>query len=180
MACYYAGAVLLSIMKGRQRRKVTNLACCSLLPQQLISSPIVTKQNKGEGKLRVADLAKLTTLRYLDLSHNELEFFPGAFFAKWPRMERLWLSHNMLTVLPVEISQLAATLEEVHLEHNRLEALPIELAKLNRLRVLKLDDNTIAELPAQLGVMTQLEQLDVGTQNGRLRYPLLQTDVNTY
>ncbi len=125
----------------------------------------------AEECLRLADLVGMTRLRCLDLRNNQITALPPGCFARWTNMERLWLSHNQLSALQADgIGCLAATLQELHLGHNRLDCMPAEMAKLTRLRALSIEGNLIVELPAQLGILTQLERLDVGSQNGRLRF----------
>lgn len=85
-------------------------------------------------------------------------------------MQSLLLSHNQIPLLPPEIVCLAPTLKDLDLTHNKLEQLPPEMAKLTALRKLFIEQNCITELPAQLGNLTHLEVLEVGSQSGRLRY----------
>jgi hypothetical protein len=119
----------------------------------------------------LTDLGELATLRHLDLSRNQLIATPPGWFVRWTNMERLWLSHNQISTLPADdLGRMGRTLVELYLDHNKLAAVPAELAKLSRLRVLTLDENLIEELPAQLGTLTQLERLEVGKQQGHLRY----------
>jgi Leucine-rich repeat (LRR) protein len=137
---------------------------------KLINHALAHSNVAAEQCLRLADLGAMTRLRCLDLHDNGITALPPGCFARWANMERLWLSRNQLSELPVEVGCLARTLRELHLDHNRIDRVPTELAKLTCLRVLTLAANLIVELPAQLGVLTQLERLEVGSQNGRLRY----------
>jgi len=124
--------------------------------------------------LQLADLAEMTKLRYLNLVNNRITTLPSCCFAGWTNMECLWLDCNKLTTLPNHtIKHMAGTLRELHLSGNQLNTLPIELALLTQLNILTLQDNHLVELPPQLGVLSKLSKIEVGKQNGNLRFLLL-------
>lgn len=109
----------------------------------------------------------LDQLRVLDISNNCLSSVPPSCFAQWHRLEKLIASDNKMNSL-VDIG-LVTSLKELDLHNNRLRTLAPEIANLKQLVNLNLEGNCLSELPAQLSTM-QLEKLEVGLQNGCIRY----------
>lgn len=116
-----------------------------------------------------AQFGQLTQLKCLDLSHNGISGIPAVCFMGLTQLEKLWLGGNALTSLGVDIGAMLS-LRELHLSHNRLTALPPEIASLKQLKVLNVEDNSLVELPAHLSTIPFLNKLQVGSQNGCLRY----------
>lgn len=87
-------------------------------------------------------------------------------------LRKLWLNGNNFTsLIGVELSGLSS-LKRLDLSRNRLNSLPPGIASLKKLKALSIEDNSIAELPAQLGSLP-LEELKVGNQNGCIRCHLI-------
>ena len=86
----------------------------------------------------------LTQLRTLNLSYNELDDIPQNALRKWPNLQELYLSGNDLRSIPSD-------------DLLRMENHP--------LRVLHLNSNKFQVLPAELGKMTKLAVLDVGSNS---------------
>ena len=85
-------------------------------------------------------IASLPNLRVLNLSFNEIYEVPQETLSKNDKLEALYLSGNKLTSLPAE-----------------------DLEKLQQLRVLHLNGNKLQTLPSELGALTSLQHLDVGS-----------------
>ena len=86
-------------------------------------------------------LANLTSLKTLDLSHNQLQSFPPYLYSL-PHLDYLNLSHNHLQSLPVEGAENLNTLE-INLSSNSLPSLPAALSKCKRLKVLRVEENCL-------------------------------------
>jgi Leucine-rich repeat (LRR) protein len=114
----------------------------------------------------------LTQLKCLDISHNGLSVIPAACFTGLVNLEKLWLGGNALTALGVDIGAMSS-LQELDLSNNRLTALPPEMASLKQLKDLNVENNLLAELPAHLSTIPFLNKLQVGPQNGCMRYACL-------
>jgi Leucine-rich repeat (LRR) protein len=80
---------------------------------------------------------KVSTLRILSLSSNQLEEFPAEFFVVMTSLTHLNLSNNLISKVPKKISCLKL------------------------LRILRLSDNEIAHLPLEIPLLANLESLDV-------------------
>ena len=85
-------------------------------------------------------VAQLPELRVLNLSFNEIFEVPPTTLSKLSKLESLYLSGNKLTSLPAE-----------------------DLEKLSKLRTLHLNGNKLKTLPSELGTLTALQHLDVGS-----------------
>jgi adenylate cyclase len=79
-------------------------------------------------------------LRVLNLSFNDIQDMPSAFFKNLTRLEELYLSGNKLASIPTE-----------------------DLHRLERLSVLFLNGNRFMTLPHELGQLYSLTVLDVGS-----------------
>eukprot|EP00741_Cyanophora_paradoxa_P015982 tig00000042_g15428.t1 len=97
-------------------------------------------------------------IQELDLGGNKLARIPGAELAKLTNLKKLWLSGNQLTSLPSEIGALAA-LQELHVEGNQLTALPPEIGLLC-LQKLDASNNQLTALPPDINRLFALQQLN--------------------
>jgi Leucine-rich repeat (LRR) protein len=104
-------------------------------------------------------LAKLTALRYLNISDNALTTLPEPVCAMTGLIE-LRASGNQLESLPAAIGRLSR-LRELHLRDNRLAALPDAVADLHELRQLDLRGNPLTTLSDRLASLPRLEKLDL-------------------
>jgi hypothetical protein len=119
-------------------------------------------------------LLDLTQLRQLSLGHNKFQELPD-WLGRFTRLQRLGLSCMELTSLPKSLGDLQE-LEYLYLGSretigfwsysddplsNRLSASPGSIFKLNKLKVLGLDQNQITDLPVNLLKLENLKELDL-------------------
>ena len=95
-----------------------------------------------------AEIGRLSALRVLDLSYNQLTSLPMEIW-QLTSLERLDLDGNQLTSLPAEIGQLTS-LRQLSFRHNQLTSVPAEIGGLTSLRELSLSDNEMPSLPAEI------------------------------
>lgn len=105
------------------------------------------------------DIAQLTELEVLRLSHNEIDRIPAA-LAKLTKLRELALREQKLTELPDAIGELAS-LEKLELYRNEIKVLPTTIRKLTKLSFLELNQNPIEKLPPEIGSLTALTKLEV-------------------
>jgi hypothetical protein len=106
-----------------------------------------------------SSLARLTKLRYLNISENAFEIIPESVCAM-ASLTELRASDNQLTSLPDSIGQLAS-LRELHLRNNRLTTLPESVEMLPELRQIDLRGNPVTHLPAAITSLPKLDKLDL-------------------
>lgn len=87
------------------------------------------------------------TLRYLDLSGNNITTVPRTFCCKMDRLTTLRLEQNQLQTLPIEVKFLK-NLVVLMLSHNQLRMLPSTITDLKNLRQLGVSNNKLSQLPA--------------------------------
>jgi Leucine-rich repeat (LRR) protein len=122
-----------------------------------------------------AELAQLSSLERLDLSHNALTHVccrpsRGALC----RLTWLDLSHNRLDSIPSTLFQQCSSLEWVDLSHNDLPSFPDGLeSSQSSLLVLNLSNNHIGVLTDTLAQLTRLEVLDLSHNDGLREIPSL-------
>lgn len=120
------------------------------LDLETLTGPIIPPIMKSLQRLYLADnrynedifdaVAHLYNLRVLNLSFNEIFEIPPGTLSRNEKLEALYLSGNKLTSLPAE-----------------------DLEKLQNLKVLHLNGNKLQTLPSELGALTSLQHLDVGS-----------------
>ena len=145
----------------------------------------ITAEDKELSGILPSDLAKLTELRSLDLSGNQITGTVPSWLTHLKNIEVLNLGDNSLTgSVPSDISNATklktlnlrnnqltgavptslgtlANLENLVLNDNRLTGtIPVELASITTLRDLRLFDNNLTGgVPSQLGNLSNLEDL---------------------
>jgi leucine-rich repeat protein SHOC2 len=107
-----------------------------------------------------AEVGRLTALRELGLSENQLTSVPAE-VGQLAALRELRLDDNDLTSLPVEIGQLTS-LTELYLDYNQLTSLPVEIGQLTSLEGLYLVRNRLTRVPAEIGQLTSLRWLSLG------------------
>eukprot|EP00092_Neocalanus_flemingeri_P025717 GFUD01027881.1.p1 GENE.GFUD01027881.1~~GFUD01027881.1.p1 ORF type:complete len:709 (+),score=176.51 GFUD01027881.1:57-2183(+) len=109
------------------------------------------------------DFTNLVNLSYLDLSHNELQFFPES-LSQLPNLQFLNVSHNYLTCLPPSLKS-ATSLRHLDLSWNRLVEVPMWVGQLGRCLKLSLSGNPIGdamEFPKNVGkTCRRIQYLDM-------------------
>ena len=80
-------------------------------------------------------------LRVLNLSFNEIQDLPPAFFRNMVHLEELYLSGNKLTSIPAEDLHRLTRLTTLYLNGNKLHTLPQELGKVTNLTILDVGSN---------------------------------------
>ena len=104
-----------------------------------------------------AEIGRLSSLRELDLSYNQLTSLPAEIW-QLTALQVLALNDNQLTSVPAEIGQLT-WLERLWLNNNQLTSVPAEIGQLTSLERLSLYDNQLTSLPAEIWQLTSLEEL---------------------
>ncbi|HAS43487.1 MAG TPA: hypothetical protein DCS93_23610 [Microscillaceae bacterium] len=106
------------------------------------------------------ELASLTSLKKLDLNHNNLETLPD-WIGQLTRLENLNLWGNKLKTLSESIGQLQQ-LKVLQMDGNKLAKLPQSIGQLAHLEELILESNALTALPENIDQLTQLKVLDLG------------------
>ena len=107
-----------------------------------------------------ACIGRLTALRWLNLSDNQLTSVPAE-IGQLTSLEELYLDDNKLTSVPAEIGQLAS-LQLLNLSDNQLTSLPAEIGQLTSMKGLWLCGNRFTTLPVEVGRLTSLQGLSLG------------------
>lgn len=89
------------------------------------------------------ELAKLTELQVLNLSYNDLIEVPAGALGRLPRLTELYLSGNRLSGLPSDDFENNQSLRVFHVNANKLHSLPAELGKMSHLGVLDVGSNNL-------------------------------------
>ncbi|KAM3835883.1 volume-regulated anion channel subunit LRRC8D-like [Diretmus argenteus] len=106
-------------------------------------------------------LLALTSLRTLDLQHNNLRTLEELLsLVHLRRLSCLRLAHNRVLALPASVGVLRG-LELLDLANNQLQNLPPALFTLHRLRRLLLAGNLLEELPVEVQALQLLTELDL-------------------
>jgi len=100
---------------------------------------------KGLTRLTAETFNNNTSVKFLDLSNNNLTGSIPAEIRKMQNLEDLNASHNNLTGIPAEIGQLSH-LEKIDFSYNALDTMPQEIANLkNNLKEFNLTGNKYSE-----------------------------------
>jgi len=99
----------------------------------------------------------LQSLRFLDLSRNQLSYLPTA-ICELP-LQALVVNNNRLVSLPEEIGKMS-TLMELDASCNEITHLPVQIGDLSALKVLDLRRNHLQEIPIEISYL-QLSTLDL-------------------
>lgn len=89
------------------------------------------------------ELAKLVELQVLNLSYNDLIEVPAGALGRLPRLTELYLSGNRLSGLPSDDFENNQALRVFHVNANKLHSLPAELGKMSHLGVLDIGSNNL-------------------------------------
>jgi Leucine-rich repeat (LRR) protein/GTPase SAR1 family protein len=109
-------------------------------------------------------VAMLTDLHTLSLSKNQFNAIPPAVYSLGS-LRSLGMDHNPLNTLSRDhvdlLGRFLPHLQELNLSFAGVDVLPPELTRLQALRVLRASGNRIADVPANITQMTNLEVLDL-------------------
>jgi len=112
-----------------------------------------------------SSLAKLTKLRYLNISENAFEAWPESISGMKSLIE-LRATDNRLTSIPDSVGRLAR-LRELHVRNNQLASLPESIGALEELRQIDLRGNPLTHLPDAIARLPRLDKLDLRWVNMR-------------
>jgi len=107
--------------------------------------------------------APLKSLRYLDLSYNNLNTFPTG-TASNKKLKELILSNNKIT-LENDAIDLHPTLEKLDLGKNKITRVPASIQQFPQLKLLKFNHNQITAVDPAINRLTKLEQLSFYSNN---------------
>ncbi|XP_050459108.1 leucine-rich repeat-containing protein 47-like [Cataglyphis hispanica] len=102
-------------------------------------------------------LCNLPQLKILNLASNLLESIPS--LRKNVALSVLNIGNNKLKIFPDVCYAELICLSEIYVNNNKIKQIPITIKQLSGLRVLNLECNLFADLPAELTEINQLEQL---------------------
>jgi hypothetical protein len=105
------------------------------------------------------DIRHLKSLEVLKLDHNEIEEIPEL-IGDLEKLVWLILNDNKIKTLPEAIGKLRL-LEELHLDHNQLVELRNSIGNLKSLVKLFLENNRLEKLPDTINGMESLRQLSL-------------------
>ncbi|KAK5148335.1 hypothetical protein LTR04_000672, partial [Oleoguttula sp. CCFEE 6159] len=89
------------------------------------------------------ELALLPELRIVNLSYNELYDIPPRTIRRWQHLTELYLSGNDLRSLPSEDLEEVTSLKVLHINSNKFQVLPAELGKVTKLAILDVGSNML-------------------------------------
>lgn len=123
----------------------------------------------GRGKESLSpDIARITYLASLDISHNELSELPES-LSELHYLQGFYATDNRLTKFPVQIL-LLPVLEKVDLSGNQITHIPPEISVMNQLTRLTIDRNALTSIPVELYGLAQLSVLELA-ENGLQTLP---------
>jgi len=123
-----------------------------LLPQ------LESLQLSGMGLIHLPSLsANCSSLKYLDLSRNQISFIPPSFL-RFSQLKSLNLEYNHLDQLPPLANRLLS-LQKINLRGNQFQTFPASLQNLKKLNYINLSCNKIQEIPKSIREMKNLEHL---------------------
>ncbi len=109
---------------------------------------------------KVPNIAGLTVLEYLNLSHNKIDSIPNS-IGDLKALTSLKMGDNKLKVLPDTIGDLL-NLQSLSLYDNQLNSLPESFGSLLNLKYLYLKRNEIVSLPDSIGNLSSLRFFYIG------------------
>ncbi|XP_078076963.1 malignant fibrous histiocytoma-amplified sequence 1 [Mustelus asterias] len=129
-----------------------------LLPEDILKQSQINHLNLDRNRLKnVAGLLKLSNLKILILSKNELVDFPSGIGAL-RYLEKLHLNQNKIYRIPEGIFSRLPGLKHLKLNNNRLTDFPGDLICCKELQYLNLSHNVIKEIPEAIATLGKLEE----------------------
>ena len=127
----------------------------------------IVEANKKSEKLRNDEIRALGWDQ-IDLSVQKLKFIPTTLYTGLESQTRLGyalsadFSHNVLEVLPgKDFLYWCSGLRVLKLAENRLKTLPADIEKLLNLEILELNANRLESIPEAMSMLTSLQRLDL-------------------
>ncbi|KHJ43888.1 leucine Rich repeat-containing domain protein [Trichuris suis] len=108
---------------------IDNLSELSPRQKEVIASKVVRLNLAGNNLKVLTDpsvFLSLSSMAYLDLSHNEIFHISDTFFMLTPGLESISMEDNRLSSLPVRALRNVAKLRYLVLDHNSIRTLPTE------------------------------------------------------
>ncbi|XP_041052853.1 malignant fibrous histiocytoma-amplified sequence 1 homolog isoform X1 [Carcharodon carcharias] len=146
-----------NVDRSRERLKV--------LPEDILKNPQINHLNFDRNRLKnVTNLSKLTKLKTLILSKNELVDFPEIGSLQY--LEKLHLNQNRIQQIPEGILPRLPLLKQLKLNNNRLTDFPGDLICCKELQYLNLSHNVIKKIPKTIATLGKLEEFYI--ENNKL------------
>jgi len=101
---------------------------------------------------------KLSQLRVLIVSNNNITTLTPAETAAFPKLEVIDLTGNPLTSLPSSVGSLSQ-MKELRLSQTKLTALPAEISQMNMLEIIDIRNTEIEEYNIDMSRMTKLREI---------------------
>lgn len=132
-----------------------------VLPANIGDIEVLNLGNNGLEDVPEGLGSALGSLRVLVLRRNRFPRLPPAVAELGHHLTELDVSHNWLTVLGAEVVSALRELRKLNLSHNQLPALPAQLGALAHLEELDVSFNRLAHLPDSFSCLNHLRTLDV-------------------
>jgi Leucine-rich repeat (LRR) protein len=134
---------------------------------------------KGNSLSNLPNLSKLESLNFLDASENKIENFPILPFTllnsdgsskmndnmdkntSKSNLDRLYLGNNRIRIIDTESLLSNIYITELQIHNNSLTEIPEEVGELSQLKVLDVSNNNLDGLPSVLGFMSALQKLSL-------------------
>ncbi|KAI5638181.1 leucine rich repeat domain-containing protein [Phthorimaea operculella] len=132
----------------------------TVLPDILKYCPVtslIAKHNQLTNESLPKSFTATSTLRELNLSGNQMNFFPEQVL-ELKSIKYLYLGGNFIQKIPNEIWKLSC-LQILSLGGNQISEVPESVGSLTSLQALVLSDNYIEQLPASIAHLNQLRSL---------------------
>jgi Leucine-rich repeat (LRR) protein len=148
--------------------------CLESLPNLFRMKMLNALYIRGNRLKCIPDLTQLSALQVLDAGENLLTNAPSLPCPP-SAIKAINLSHNKIAGLDLTfVGRANDTLSELHINDNLIGELPEEFALLQRLKVLNIANNELADLPPSIGYMLSLEKMHLdGNRIKSIRRSLL-------
>lgn len=115
--------------------------------------------------ISIENFTALTSLVFLDVSHNYIETIDNSFLSHFPLLKALNVSNNKLITFDQNVSPHPIVLENLNVGHNYLTSFKLK-QNFNHLKILKIDSNNLTSIDSNIREMAPLlESLDLNGNN---------------
>eukprot|EP00698_Gefionella_okellyi_P012240 TRINITY_DN3287_c0_g2_i2.p1 TRINITY_DN3287_c0_g2~~TRINITY_DN3287_c0_g2_i2.p1 ORF type:complete len:478 (+),score=109.36 TRINITY_DN3287_c0_g2_i2:89-1522(+) len=134
----------------------------SAVPDSIGQLTALTSLHMGKNHFRAlpASFGNLTALTDLDMEYCDLQEFPVQ-IATLAQLKTLSLSENPIRAIPNDVFARLTALEKLYLDACDLAAVPSVMGS-TRLKEISLESNGLCEVPAWMGELPLLEELNLG------------------